>query len=197
MPLINAEAALKAVDKRLDKLEATVAILEKSVKMLIDTRGDSKADALRKLESLVRDQSKAIDNVPTIQQKALTDALEANSKEMQKVMDSRDQSLQREFFKVESELRSQLEKSRTELVNTATETDKRLAQLGRAAEAAELKRKQEFVRQQEAMLQKINDQTKAQAEAMRIAQQLEGRFGRLEALVQTAMAMAQSAAGKR
>ena len=64
MATFSAEGVFKSNEKRLDKLDAAVVSLKEAVKVLIATRGDSKEDAVKKLQAVVDAQSKDIANLP-------------------------------------------------------------------------------------------------------------------------------------
>lgn len=188
MPAFNAEAEIKNVDRRLDKLEASVTQLEKSVKLLIDTRGDSKADALKKLELLVREQAKEIDAVPEAQMKALDAAVKKNAEQFQKLLEADRKATLAEYDKTQELLQKEIVARHEALKREQTDASNRIEKLQTQADAAFRKRDEAIARQHKELMDKFTEQIKAQTEAAKDAALLEARFLKLEALVMAALA---------
>jgi hypothetical protein len=186
MATFNAETAIKATDKRLDKLEASVLSLERSVKLLIETRGESKDAAVVKLQALVQEQAKEFDKMPLAQTKALEDAMKANAERFGKMIGLERATARAEFEKADAELHKEVERQYEALSREAKEMDARVQKLNEQAAERERKRADETQKAQKAM-QDLNRQAgesaRAQGEAMSKAIQLEARFARLEVLV--------------
>ncbi len=190
MATFNPEAIIKTVEKRLDKIEASITALEKSVKVLIDTRGDNKEEAVRKLQLVVQDQSTKIQKIPSEQLKALQAAMDQNTEQFKRMVSTDQARAQVEFRKADLELRKEIQRITEESRVAEVEIRAQMKLLEEQARAQGEKREQARSREMSEMSRQITDANKAQVEALRNSALLEARFTKLEIMVNAALTLA-------
>lgn len=200
MPTFNAEAVIKATEKRIDKLESSVASLEKAVKVLIDTRGDSKEDAVRKLQLVVTEQGKMLEKVPLERIRLIEAGLkqqEARLIHLTQEGDHDQRMVVREAYeKSRSELQAATAKIVEDLAKTRSEYEARAKSLKQQVQDFEKKREEASARQFSAVIDQQAQFAKSQSEAIRAQVDakkdqalLESRMVRLEAMVDMLLKM--------
>jgi hypothetical protein len=192
MATFNAEGIIKTVEKRLDKLEASVSPLEKSVKTLIDTRGDTKEDAVKKLQLVVKDQADAMDKIPGEQVKALREAMKQNEEQFERLVGAQRARDAAEFKRVDEALHKETRRVMEGAEQARADLQDQIKRLEIQALTQTHKREEATMREMSQMDRKLEDAIKAQTDALKTSAILEARFIKLEAMLNALMAIAAS-----